>query len=363
VTAANPTTTTCPKCQSIYVTALESGLYFCAECRNEWNPREALPIDATSEYAHLTDDREWPHRMAAHADAEGVTAPVASTLEALDNAIDLRSKFSTIVEVFHDDGGSGNWRTDRFTYVTDEPHRIEAATDAAIDHFGDEVGSQVGSARATFRFPDVEPPTAADVDAEMIGELEGFIADTDALAESYLESLIGTGVTLEGGQRAVLLGFPDDDHADVQLIDGSTVTIGFNDILSADTPPAEGAIVATEVDDETAQLFGTAALTLACLVIEAGAASIEGEGAEAHLIEPPSGWFPPDVDAIPLMEQAAAAAVAMLIQTFALPRAELVAMVERTRTAVTTETTTEETGHDEHPDDDERHTAGDDTAG
>ena len=55
----------------------------------------------------------------------------------------------------------------------------------------------------------------------------------------------------------------------------------------------------------------------------------------ASTIEPPSGWFPPDEDAVPLMEQAAAGAVSMLIQTFALPRAELQAMVAKVREGVT----------------------------
>lgn len=327
----NPTQTTCPACSSIYVTVLESGTFFCAECRHEWDQTAKVePVPATIDdaaQARLATGETWTG--------------------------DLRDKFSTMVEVEHDDGGSGNWRTDRYTYVTDEPHTVARAEIEATDHFLHEVGSGVRDVKAVFRFPDVDPPAGDQLADDTAAELEGLIAQTDADAEAYLASLIGAGVTLEGGQRATILEFGDDDQILVQLQTGDTATVEFNDVISADMQPGDLEIVVDEIDDETAEAFGTGSLLFACMVIEAGVASIEGEGAEAHLVESPTGWFIVDEDAVPLMELASAAAVAMLILSFGIPKADIAEWIAKIRSDALAARPTEVQGHDEHPDDNE----------
>jgi hypothetical protein len=367
MTAPGLPATPCPSCGSLYVIGMDSGLMFCPECRNEWNPRE----------------------MPKH---EEVAGRIDATGTKLDAALERHAgggSYDTVVEVTHDDGGSGNVRTDRYVYHSTTPHTMQDALDMAVEHFSVAVGSHVEEAKVAERIPDVEPEPVAEEAIRQVTEGEATsvasltpdtapsapLATADELAEvreqhdaeidnaddeavddapseqdailaaAYLETLTGTGVTLEGGQRATLLDFPDDDHARVQLSTGDVAVVDFNDIASADPQTVEAETPDVELDDETAEMFGGAALILACLVIEAGIASIEGEGAESTLIEPPSGWFPPDEDAVPLMEQAAAGAVSMLIQTFALPRAELQAMVAGVRESVTAETTTEVKGN------------------
>jgi hypothetical protein len=308
---------------------------FCPECRSEWDPREAVkpaPVPTT-------------HAALVAAEAGTIRGP------------DLLGSYDTIVEVTHDDGGSGNVRTDRYVYHSETPHTMQDALDMAVEHFSVAVMSHVEEAKVVERIPDLEalsemtgqdevklqganvPDVEPDVDhgdeVDEPGPVDVPSEQDDILAAAYLETLTGTGVTLEGGQRATLLDFPDDDHARVQLADGLVSVVDFNDIIGADPQTVEAETPDVELDDETAGMFGGAALILACLVIEAGIASIEGEGEAATLVEPPSGWFPPDEDAVPLMEQAAAGAVSMLIQTFALPRAELQAMVAKVREGVT----------------------------
>lgn len=152
-----------------------------------------------------------------------------------------------------------------------------------------------------------------------------------ALADAYLETLIGSTVILEGGQPAMLLEFLDDDQVRVQLRDGRVETVDLSDIERSvpDAPPAT--IEEVDLDDETAQLVGDAVLTMACMAIEAGLGAIVGTGDDAHLIEPPAGWIPSDVDAIPLIEQAAAVAVAMIAVSFDLPRELILEVIKNVR--------------------------------
>jgi hypothetical protein len=335
MTATNPTQTTCPSCGSIYVTALEAGGLFCAECRNEWDPN-ATPAPSTA--------------------GRQLGEPL-HTEEDLIARVDALGSYQTVVSVHHDDGGSGNWRADRWVFSTAEPHDDIEAQAAARAHYEAEVGSTVESVTIVDRVTLPLPPTVETVDDDTARELEGFIASTDAESAAYLEQLVGTGITLEGGQRAVILGFGDDDAIDVQLSNGDYATVAFNDVVHADNGPADVEIVEHEIDDATAEVFGMASLLLACMVIEAGVASIEGDGADAHLVPAATGWFPEDEDAVPVMELAAAGAVAMLVQTFALPRADITAMVERIRNEALTQTNTEAQGHDEHTDDDDSTTA------
>lgn len=328
-TDANPTT--CPNCSGVYSFRQEDGKMFCPECRTEWVPGQARPVAEVS------------------GGAQEVAAPVLDVRDIAGQG----DVHSTVLNVTYRDLVAGIERVDRYTHLTHGPHTEEEAARAAIDHFErpgetewmrstvvmvdppasfDPV-TAMAEAEAALAIAEIEAAETAaeEADADFVEELKDLTLMAEGEAALYLERLAGTGVDLEGGQRGVLLGFPDDDHAEVQLRDGSVVTVEFNDIIRADNATTEDQVLALDLDDDTAAMFGAAALTMACLVIEAGLRSIEGEGAEAHLVEPPSGWIPDDGNILPLMEQSAAAAVALLIQTFALPRELIAEAVETVR--------------------------------
>lgn len=333
MTAADPGQLICPACDSPYAIVLGDGTNFCPACRHEWKPGDVTPKPrAADTFVDSPAEVDYP---VVGADGGDI--------------------YQSIVEVTYDDKAAGVERTDRYTYTARRPYTAYDARIAAAEFYERIGDNKVLSTQVTYSMPAlVEPESSPDPDEERIDarvvdagvdaalaaiddetadELGEMIAANNAAADAYLESLIGVAVTLEGGQRATLLEFPDDDHAVVQLNDGQVVTVDFNSIVSADQHPELDKVVEVELDDETAVMLGDAVLTMACLVVEAGLASIEGEAPDQRLIEPPSGWIPEDVDAIPLMEQAAAVAVAMLIQTFALPRGVIASAVEAIRPA------------------------------
>lgn len=342
---AEPTQVLCPKCSGTFSYAQENGTRFCPECRNEWDPRAPTATPTPVAVASGTPD-----------------IPAGLT-----TAAGLAEAWSTILEVTYWDPTPGIERRDRYTHVTATPHEVDDAVTAATRHFSDFQGVEVRGTVVVLRDPGEvaidqhedffgaqdqaerqagEAAIAAtEADADLIAEVEDFITETNGTAEAYLESLVGSGVTLEGGQTATLLGFPDDDHAEVQLADGSVATVDFNSIIGANRVVEEADIGLIEVDDDTAALFGSAALLMACMVIEAGVASVEGVGEESHLIEPPSGWIPDDGEVLPLLEQSAAAAVALLIQTFALPRDLIAESVAKVRAGINPILNPEEPSH------------------
>lgn len=333
MTAAPVNPVECPACNLPYGVLLDNGTMLCPSCRHEWDPRKLAEVPAPV--------------------AEAPVAEVAAA-ETFPDAPEAEQYISFLTVLWRD-GPVGNLFSDRYVCVTPAPHTWETAERAAIDFYRDRRGGEVESIGHDYRVPEWEDPDVAAI-AEASGVPAAAIAkaldaaddrpkvpslggplDTPeqeaALAAAYLETLTGTGVTLEGGQRATLLDFPDDDHATVQLGDGSVATVDFNDIIRADeAPPVTGAEVA-ELDDGTAAMFGDAVLTMAALVLEAGLLSVEGTGESAHLVETPTGWIPDDVDAIPLMEQAAAVAVATLVMAFDIPRDMIAAAVTQLRPA------------------------------
>lgn len=143
-------------------------------------------------------------------------------------------------------------------------------------------------------------------------------------AEARLYALIGTAVTLEGGQRATIVGFPDDDHADV-LIAAETdnpeyVTVDFDTIVSSVMAPD----VVPEVADDVQRAMALTFATIAGMTLEAGLATIETDGDRRTLTIPPTGWLPRDPDAWMAIEQGVAYAIAALVYSLELP-AETVA--------------------------------------
>ena len=169
------------------------------------------------------------------------------------------------------------------------------------------------------RVADVTGP-AGDVTGpdDVLGPPPSEVAARAAQAE--LDALIGTDVILEGGQRATLVGFPDDDHAEVRLYgaddDATTVTVDVGDVeRSVDVAPP-----ALDVDAPTAEALARVNMAVAGLVIQAGLSAIAGEYPNAELITPATGWLPIDADGLPALEQGAAYAIAFLVHAFSIDR-------------------------------------------
>lgn len=334
MTAAATPTAPCPNCQGIYPIDLENGLRFCPECRTEWDPK-APPVAPAAPVVVPADDQG--------------PAP-------LRTAAGLAAAWSTVLDVDYRDKAAGVDRTDRYTHITAEPHTTDQADAAARRFFKENHDGEVRSTTVVLRDPaddqdafleemasrvvaeDFLGPrvetAAEEADRDLAEGLEQITAEMVAAAQQYLDDLIGSGVTLEGGQRATLLGFPDNDHAEVQLVDGSVVTVDFDTITRHDDVDPTTTVAAVDLDDGTAAMFGAAALLLACMVVEAGVRAVEGEGEDARLIEPASGWVPDDGDILPLLEQAAAGAVAILVKAFDLPKDMILAEIANIRVGI-----------------------------
>jgi hypothetical protein len=133
---------------------------------------------------------------------------------------------------------------------------------------------------------------------------------------------------LDGGQVATIEAFPDDDHVTVAVHGRDGVSepwdVDMNDVLrSVDAPPP-----VADVDDDTAAALSATNMAIAGLVIRAGIATVAGEYPDAQLITPPSGWLPDDADAMPMLEQGVAYAVAFIVHGFSLDRDVLAAMAD-----------------------------------
>jgi hypothetical protein len=147
-------------------------------------------------------------------------------------------------------------------------------------------------------------------------------------AQARLDAIIGREVELEGGQTATVHGFPDDDHVEVILLgdEGSDIftIVDLGDVVRELPPPAE----VLDVPDETGILLAKGAFMVAGLALNAGLATLEGDGADYRLVMPPNGWAPDDPDALPLFEQGIAYAIATLIFSYQLPRDIVAAMAQ-----------------------------------
>lgn len=243
MTATNPTTTTCPTCDSADVIGMTVGTLLCTACGLEWDP--------------------------AHPPAPPAPAPKVVTHDAGD------------VRVVDDD--------------------------AHVHHVSDAAREVVEGLEAN-------------------GEATGLDDGPDPLAP-----LIGREVVLNDGRHAIVRDFPDDDHVLVELATGRKTTVDFDAIAHEVAHVDDAAVVDEDMDDDAAYELGETVLAIAEMVITAGVASLEGTGADAVLVLPPAGWLPDDTETIPLLEQGAAVAVAMLIRAFDLPTDVIVAAVAATR--------------------------------
>lgn len=363
MTATAPAPNTCPNCRGVYSFAQQDGTMFCPECRQQWKLGQVpAPEPAPTAGPGGTDSPSDPPE-------EGILGPA----------------YSTIVNVTYRTETDPEPRTDRYTYITPHPHTAAEAIDAGELFFmGHDNVHLLGSTVFFSDPPIVGVPTMADaigapaeptpspdgamrsgdpghrqnaraVDWDPIaamaeGEADLAVAQIEAaedlrseeeIAADYLASLVGTGVTLEGGQRGTILEILDSDAVTVQLGDGRVETVDFGDIVAHDNVAPAVEVDVPDIDDHTAALFGETTLIFACMAVEAGVASLEGDGPDYRLIEPPSGWMPDDDLVLPMLEQAAALGVAMLIQAFGLDRSMIATAVEQTRSGLSARTTTE----------------------
>lgn len=177
-----------------------------------------------------------------------------------------------------------------------------------------------------------EAPPGAAHEAE--AATEALVPTDDATAGlGALEALVGTEVVLEGGQLATLVGFPDDDHAEVVISAGTDTerleVVNLNDVeRSVAAPPP-----VADVPTETAVALAAVNMTVAGLVIQAGLASIAGEYPNAELLTPPTGWLPLDVDGLPALEQGCAYAIAFLVHAYSLNRDDVAGIAAMLLTA------------------------------
>jgi hypothetical protein len=183
-----------------------------------------------------------------------------------------------------------------------------------------EVAPSVTPADAPATAAEGAPPGLDDVLGPPAAELAA------RAAQATLDGLVGTEVVLEGGQRATLVGFPDDDHAEVRLYGdgehGDVVVVELADVereLAAPPPVAD-------VPTELALALARVNMTVAGLVLTAGVGAVAGDYPNAELVTPPTGWLPLDADSLPAVEQGAAYAVAFLVHAFQIDRATVLAM-------------------------------------
>lgn len=321
MTVPGSMTIACPSCRSVDLIANADGTLFCLSCRTDFNPA-AMPIPA--------GDYPPPYAVPS---VESVLGPPDVELAVCDVC----------------------GRSDPHDHPEEAPRSGELDADAFLERL---VGTRVlleGGAWATLvGFPD-------DDHASIM--FDGDRRDS-YVSHVLVDRLLESGVvvpedytyhttdphTAETAERQALEDYqaeePDENILGAYVVEQNwppPTVVEFNDILRHEPIPDALPGPDVEIDDETAWLVGDGVLTFACLIVEAGLASLEGVGREAQLIPSPTGFLPDDGDAIPLLEQGAAVAVAMICQAFDLPRDVIRASLDKIRPATREESTTEET--------------------
>lgn len=171
--------------------------------------------------------------------------------------------------------------------------------------------------------PAGEPVAPAGSDAQAAADaVLGPPADELAArrAQQALDALVGTEVELEGGQRAVIMSFPDDDHVTVRLRDvdlaDEWVTLGYNDVVRS----VAKAVPVIDLPDPEAESLARTNMLIASLAIAAAMGSLTGDKGGYELGMAAGGWLPDDVDAMAVIEQGVAYAIASIVVVFDLPR-------------------------------------------
>lgn len=187
------------------------------------------------------------------------------------------------------------------------------------------------------------PLTTAAVDAEMVADLETFVGETNAATRDYTTELVGGPVTLEGGQRGVAVGFPDDDHVEVELGDGRHETVPFADVVSIGPPPLVSPPAADVVPDADQDAYAQMVQLTASLLVKAAVASVDTSGDEWHVGATPEGFVPPDLTPFHVLEQAGVMALVSLIVMFKIDPGLIVAGIDGAASAATEGDQLEET--------------------
>jgi len=202
-----------------------------------------------------------------------------------------------------------------------------SAADRAIAAVSEEYADRLAEVAAT------ELGRLREIDVATGDELETFIEETDEVAANLLESMKGTWVVLEGGQHAAIVDFIDSDFCMVRLQDGREERVSVNDIERSVASQDDVAEVFTAIPDDVAYEFTTAVTMCAGMILKAGIAATRVTDDGIEITQPPFGYLPDTDDAMPLVEQAAAFAVATMIQVYKLDAGQLLVALEAAEAA------------------------------
>lgn len=175
--------------------------------------------------------------------------------------------------------------------------------------------------------PEPVPSLAQEATDDFAAELVELIASTEAEATALLDELIGGTARLEGGQVAQVVSFPSTETVELLLNDGRTEVVNLSDVDRI-TPRSDVVIEAPPI--ETVEDYAPEvqmSLTLAELILKAGIASVDMVDGVPQPGLPPVGYLPEEPDLIPVIEQAAALAVGMLIVNLSLDPALILAAI------------------------------------
>lgn len=164
---------------------------------------------------------------------------------------------------------------------------------------------------------------------ETIDELDAAAADVDADdAQALLDSMIGGTATLEGGQYARVIDFPDEDHVLVELSGGEQVTVELGDVdrIMPPAPAADPELDAAAEAWKVALAAGVSTMTM--LMLKAAVAAVDVDDDGARLGNIPEGFLPSDAEMFPIIETAVVHALASLIITYGIDPAAILASVD-----------------------------------
>jgi hypothetical protein len=169
-----------------------------------------------------------------------------------------------------------------------------------------------GTAEEVARHPSNVPARA--VDDQFAAELEAFTAEQRDSARMSLDAHVGGRVVLEGGQEGFIIYVVEGDRIVVQLPDDREELVALEDVVSMFLPPATPDIPDSPDALDALAPDLRAALELARLIIRAGVESVNGTGETITPGLPPSGYLDVPYEMFPVVEQAAALAVAMILE-------------------------------------------------
>lgn len=187
---------------------------------------------------------------------------------------------------------------------------------------------------APFGLPPVE---------EVFGRLP---ADIAAVEREHHEDYIGGIATLEGGQTGEVVAFRGMEAIIVRLDSGDLVEVPLTDVERIMPPVVipEPAVQPDTVDELAPDL--QLAMQLAQVIIRAGCEAVNGTGSDITPGVPPTGYLPPDIELISVIETAAGLAIGMLLEVLEADIDKVLVWVGAVddETEVATETTEDASG-------------------